>query len=514
MMFMSVINFFEIFVSWNQDNQLEPTYFEFPGKNFISDDERINDDTVHVLVFGLCNNTTVEQLNLSNNRISDEGAVAITECLKHNNIIKKLDLSHNRLTINGMNKMLESIEKQGTTLSLEYVDLSNNGMSISGLTVHHHANSPSPWGVYCAIIRHCCSNSLTFCGDNRMKEYIKEITDSLQANTTLQSLTLFGIGTVGVQSVKAVLMNKSQFTLKTLNLSLHKINLKTLEDYTLLHKLSHNTNVAIQNMKEHNHRGIRNVTLLYNIYANQKFLFISFAGDVHGIFEPKSVDLTDRFIYGGEISLLAFGLCDNTIALEELNISDNFIKDEGVLAIIDLLKYIKTLKKLDLSKNMITVNGMNEMLKYIENQGTSSLEYVDLSGNWKSPWGVYCAIIKHCHVNSLTLCGDEDMDRYLFNEEIIKSMDVNTTLYSLTICNIDEKIYRTFKDHCDNTSERIYERFRESHIWTDELELAKPYKKLRCYSLSSSDVSNGKITLVINISEKDDGDHLATQHQL
>ena len=420
--------YFQKIFSWNQDNQLdnqlEPIYYH--SQELINkDDERINDDAVHVLVFGLCNNTSVKQLSLSNNSITDEGAVAIIECLKHNNIIKKLDLSYNRLTMNGMNKMLESIEKQGTTLSLEYVDLSKNGMSVNviGGSIHH-ANSPSPWAVYSAIIRHCCSNSLTLCGENGMEEYIKEITDSLQANTTLQSLTLFDIGTVGVQSIKAVLMNKSQFTLKTLNLSLHKTNLKTLEDYTLLHKLSHNTNVAIQNMKEHNHRGIRNVILLYNIYANQKFLFISFGGDVHGIFEPKSVDLTDRLIFGEKISLLAFGLCDNTIALEELNISDNFIKDEGVIAVIDLLKYIKTLKKLDLSKNMITVNGMNEML---------------------------------------------------------------------------------------NTSERIYERFRESHIWT---KLAKPYKKLRCYSLSSSDVSNGKITLVVNISEKDDGDHLATQHQL
>ena len=145
--------------------------------------ENVNDDAADVLAFGLCNNTTVMQLNVLKNKITDEGAVAIIDCLKHNNTIKKLDLSYNRITINGMNSMLKNIENhdQRITLSLEYVDLSNNGLSLNGMFT-------SPWGVYCAIIRHCCNSNLTLCGDKGMKEYIKEITDSLQANTTLQSL--------------------------------------------------------------------------------------------------------------------------------------------------------------------------------------------------------------------------------------------------------------------------------------------------------------------------------------
>ena len=48
--------------------------------------------------------------------------------------------------------------------------------------------------MYCAIIRHCYVNNLTLCGDKGMDKYIKEITDSLQANTTLQSLTLHSTG--------------------------------------------------------------------------------------------------------------------------------------------------------------------------------------------------------------------------------------------------------------------------------------------------------------------------------
>ena len=100
----------------------------------------------------------------------------------------------------GINNLLEHIMKSHQNLSrLEYVDLSGN--------------SSSPWCVYCAIIRHCCVNSLTLCGDKGMKEYVKEITGSLQVNTTLKSLTLFRIGRIGVESFESILHNGANTTL-------------------------------------------------------------------------------------------------------------------------------------------------------------------------------------------------------------------------------------------------------------------------------------------------------------
>ena len=91
-----------------------------------------------------------------------------------------------------------------------------------------------------------------------------------------------------MESIKAVLMNNS--TLKTLNLSLWKVTIKLFEVYMLFCRfLSPNTNILMDSMKENNLRGIVSVTLLYDIYVNQKFLFILFAGDVHNqIFEPTS----------------------------------------------------------------------------------------------------------------------------------------------------------------------------------------------------------------------------------
>ena len=52
-----------------------------------------------------------------------------------------------------------------------------------------------------------------------MKEYVTEITDSLQSNETLQSLTLCKIGRIGEESVESILVNGINTSLKEINLS-------------------------------------------------------------------------------------------------------------------------------------------------------------------------------------------------------------------------------------------------------------------------------------------------------
>ena len=80
--------------------------------------------------------------------------------------------------------------------------------------------------------------------------------------------------------------------------------------------------------------------------------------------------------------------------------------------------------------------GMSILEQYISDskENISTLEYVDLTGNNSSPWNVYCAIIKQCSVSNLTLCGDYGMEEFSVNME--KCQSVNTTLQSLTLCEI------------------------------------------------------------------------------
>jgi len=122
---------------------------------------------------------------------------------------KNLSLGCCNLRSIGMNSLMEHIIKNEENIStLEYVDLSGN--------------DSSPWGIYCAIIKHGSVNNLTVCGDEGMKGHIKEITDSLEANRKLESLTLCSIGRVGLASIKEVLVSNT--TLNTVNLSWQKIS--------------------------------------------------------------------------------------------------------------------------------------------------------------------------------------------------------------------------------------------------------------------------------------------------
>ena len=90
-------------------------------------------------------------------------------------------------------------------------------------------------------------------------------------------------------------------------------------------------------------------------------------------------------------------------------------------------------KTLMLKQCKITDAGMN-VLEQSVSEIVSKLEYVDLSHNDSSPWGVYCAIIRQCSVNSLTLCGDYGMTEYV--NSINESLQINTNLRSLKLENI------------------------------------------------------------------------------
>ncbi|XP_065919173.1 protein NLRC3-like [Dysidea avara] len=89
--------------------------------------------------------------------------------------------------------------------------------------------------------------------------------------------------------------------------------------------------------------------------------------------------------------------------------------------------------------------GMNILEQFIIDsvETTSSLEYVDLSGNDCSPWSVYCVIIRQCSLDSLTLCGDYGMEDHVAN--IQSSLQTNPGLHVLTLCNIRKVRQKSIK---------------------------------------------------------------------
>ena len=94
-------------------------------------------------------------------------------------------------------------------------------------------------------------------------------------------------------------------------------------------------------------------------------------------------------------------------------------------------------KILELSKCNITGIGMSVLKQFISDR-ISTLQYVNLSHNDSSPWGVYCTIIRYCSVYNLALCGGYGMEEHV--NEMTEGLKMNTSLQSLTFCNMFEKI--------------------------------------------------------------------------
>ena len=359
---------------------------------------KVNDDRVCLVTFGLYNNTTVKKLDLSCNNITDNGAVIISDCLKHNSTLQTLDISHNKIADNGIKAIGDSLKHRNTLKEPSFSQDLKNFQEIGdffGLNyVNFSGNSTSPWYVYCMIIRHSCVKSLVLDADEGMNEYIKELTDSLHANAVLQSLTLYKIGRNELQSIKSVLGDNT--TLKELNLSW----------------ISKGTNILI-----HGKLPFKSIQL--NSNSCDAIVNINILYDDRNDINDELVKNDDAF------SLVAFGL----IIAQKIDFSCQNITSIGMIWFIKTLEYNTTLRELNLSQNCIDYKGMREFSQCIKNP--MPLVYADLSGNTATQWGFYCAIIRNCSSNYLTLCGDKGMEGYV--EEIIDSLQANTSLQSLTL---------------------------------------------------------------------------------
>jgi len=351
----------------------------------------ISEDEMALLAFGLSNNVRVQELDMSNNQISDYGIVAIDAYLKKNNTLLRLDLSFNKITSSGMNYFLKSVSNP---LHLEYVDLSGNDFS--------------PWGAYCIIIRNCYCIHLTLCGDDGMKKFVKEITDSLEVNSKIESLTLCGIGSIGVESIAQVI--SENLILLELNLSYKKISCKK-------------------------GNGKQNILLCTKFPQKASQLDAFSTINVHvlhdGLKLPTEINWPNKNLNDDLIALLAFGL-HNNIMVKQLDVSQNQISDDGARAIANCLKSNNLLEKLNVSQNRITSVGMKYLQECIED--TVKLKDINVSGNCSSPWGVYCALIRHCFVNSLTIFGDDGINNHV--QEVAECLQANKCLDTLTLHNV------------------------------------------------------------------------------
>ena len=320
---------------------------------------------------------------------------------------------------------------QWNTLELNQCNITDIGMTILEQFISENAtfgyvdlrdNNSSPWGVYCAIIRYCCVDSLTLCGDKGIENYINEIKDCLQIKTKLISLKLCYITDIGaINIVEAIQMNS---TLQYINISYSYISTQgflyfleavknnctlqvvdithnnfTRSGFTTIKQCIENLQHPIQiiaSWNEINERG----KLVAKIFASRdpgnikkdEWSFSECDGDhlamclSECLKEDHSVQQVDLSNYSGRpnkitnegaIKIAEAIKVNKTV--QKLWISFNNISDDGAAAISDALKSNNSLQILNISYNKVTSEGAKVIAEAIKVNKT--LLELHISGN-------------------------------------------------------------------------------------------------------------------------------------
>ena len=322
-------------------------------------------------------------------------------CTKESVQWKSLELQQCKMGDIGMSVLQQFISENTSTL--EYADLSDN--------------NSSPWGVYCAIIRHCSAYSLTLCGDHGIEDYVYEIKDCLQMNTKLISLQLCNITNNGVISISEAIQG---------NTTLHIFDISN-------DSICDDGATAIGNSLRHN-ISLQQLNISHN-------------------------NITDR-----GIEVIAEAIQTNS-TLQNINISKNHISTEGLLYFMEAIKKNYTLQQVNITHNNVTRSGFTSIKHCIETllhpiQIITSWNEINEGGKLVTKISTSCALVdieedvwpfNMCDGDHLVMCLSEclkedytvqkvDLDNRFKNEItsegaklIAEAIKVNKTLQELDI---------------------------------------------------------------------------------
>ena len=333
---------------------------------------------------------------------------------------KTLKLTRCKITDVGMNVLEQFISESMSPL--ECVDLSGN--------------ESSPWGVYCVIIRYCCSNSLTLCGDYGMKEYVNEISKCLQINKNFQLLKLKNITKENFKSI---------FEVKTLQkLDLSNNNLSNEEAAIISDGLKSNNSlqelyvscnqITSEGAKKIGEAIQVNITL-QKLDINANIISDDGVAAISDALKSNN-SLQDLYMAHNHITCegaktIAEAIKVNT-TLQVLDISINSVSNDGAAAISGGFKGNNSLQKLNMSRNEITSEGAERISEAI--QVNTSLQILLINNNSISDDGAAAISNVIKSNNSLQeLCMKNNQITSEGAKQIGEAIQVNTTLQKLDI---------------------------------------------------------------------------------
>ena len=334
-----------------------------------------------------------------------------------------LQLNRCNITDIGMSVLEQFISEKTSTL--EHVDLSDN--------------NSSPWGVYCAIIRHCSVDSLTLCGDKGIEDYVNEIKDCLQMKTKLISLKLCNITDIGAINIAEAIQMSS--TLQNINISNNDISTEGL--LCFLEAVKNNCALQVVNITHNNVTRSGSTSIKQCIENLQHPMQISASWNEineNGELVAKIVtscapdNIEENVWYGGGDHLaLYLSKClkeDDTVQV--VNYRGINITNEGAIKIAEAIKVNKTIQKLEFSDNNISDDGAAAISDALKSN--NSLRILNMSFNKITSKGAI-KIVEAIKVNK-TIQELEISDNNISDNEAAAISDALKSNNSLQILNI------------------------------------------------------------------------------
>ena len=339
---------------------------------------------------------------------------------------KTLEITHCKMTDIEMSTLQGYISDKLSTL--EYVDLSHN--------------DSSPWGVYCAIIRHCNVTNLALCGIKayEMRQYVDDITKSLQMNNNLQSLTLYNI-LGNVKPILSCIVTSIEFNLPCKKMSsTHSVDdtKSVLLHIALQYKssdtvpVSDNSRIVKVNLMCHRSCDPSTIENLNTLDASSQRI------DDYGVTivttfcdKHKIINLSNNEISHIGAETISEYL-KNNICLLELNLSGNWIGLYGIAAIAKAIQVNVSLQKFNISRCRIADDGAKNIAEAIQMNVT--LQKLDISYNRISDDGAAAISDSLKHNNSL-----QELNLSQNNisnngaKKIAEAIQMNVTLQKLDI---------------------------------------------------------------------------------
>ena len=328
----------------------------------------------------LCNNENVIKLDLSCNNISGTGAGSISECIKINKSLQEIDISSNEISNIGLKKLADALQ---VNIALLRLNISYNNISNDGAVA----------------ISKCLRNNntlqeLNMSHNEVCNNGIANIARALEVNT---SLRLLDISHNKISDDKGTISNclKKTASLQELNMSYNIMPNHFLVNIGVALQVNKTLQVLDISNNEMFDDGILNFSNYLKENNNLQKLKISWNKDIYLDLDSTihSCAMSEMKLGDTETILIsAFLVSSNNIT--KLDISHNYITDDGAVAISECLNYNNTLKEVYISDNEITSEGVMTILKSIDSN--SPLHTLDLTHNivTKSELGIIHSVYK------------------------------------------------------------------------------------------------------------------------